>query len=72
MTKSNIHTISLWLVTRTPPSFFDTGCSYLAQVLLMVCKLQSTLHITSMALESKVNKNLSYSGMFLTEVLHIL
>ena len=37
------------------PSFFDQGCSYLTQLLLMVCKLQSTLHITAMALESKIN-----------------
>ena len=43
---------------------FDQGCSYLAQLLLMVCKLLSTLHITVMALKSKVNENLSYSGMF--------
>ena len=28
--------------------------SYLAQLLLMVCKLQSTLHIIAMTLESKV------------------
>ena len=56
---------------RTPPSFFDQWCSYLAQLLLMVCKLQSTLHITAIALESLVNKKLFYSGMFLTEVLHI-
>ena len=34
--------------------FFYQWCSYLAQLLLMVCKLQSTLHITAMALESKV------------------
>ena len=54
-TRSNILTISLWLVTRTPPSFLDQGCSYLAQLLLMVCKLQNTLPITAMALESKVN-----------------
>ena len=33
---------------------FDQWCSYLAQLLRMVCKLQSTLHITAMALESKV------------------
>ena len=43
---------------------FDQGCSYLARLLLMVCKLLSTLHITVMALKSNVNKNLSYSGMF--------
>ena len=49
---------------RTPPSFFDQECSYLAQLLLLVCKLQSMLHITAMALESKVNLNLSNSGMF--------
>ena len=67
-TRSNILTISLWLVTRAPPSFFDHRCSYLAQLLLIVCKLQSMLHITAIALESKVNKNLSYSGMFLTFV----
>ena len=54
-TRSTILTINLWLVTRTPPSFFDQGCSYLAQLLLMVCKLESMLHITAMALESKVN-----------------
>ena len=36
-------------------SFFDQGCLDLAQLLLMVCKLQSMLHITVMALESKVN-----------------
>ena len=30
----------------------------------MVCKLQSTLHITAMALESKVDQSMSYSGMF--------
>ena len=71
-TRSNILTISLWLVTRTPPLFFDQGCSYLAQLLLMMCKLQSMLHITAMAPKSKVNSNLSNSGMFLTEVLHIL
>ena len=34
---------------------FDQGCSYLAQLLLMVCKLLSTTHITVMALKSKVN-----------------
>ena len=34
---------------------FDQGCSYLAQLFLMVCKLLSTLHITVMALKSKVN-----------------
>ena len=71
-TRPNILTISLLLVTRTPPLFFDQRFSYLAQLLLMVCKLQSTLHIIPMALESKVNKNMSFSGMFLTEVLHIL
>ena len=38
----------------------------------MVYKLQSTLHITAIALESKVDLNMSYSGMFLIEVLHIL
>ena len=40
----------------------------------MVCKLQSTfnLHITAMALESKADQNMSYSGMFLIEVIHIL
>ena len=26
-TRSNILTTSLWLVTRTPPSFFDQWCS---------------------------------------------
>ena len=62
----------LWRVTPAPPSLFDQGCSYLAQLLLMVCKLQSTLHITAMALKTKVNLNLSYSGMFLTEMLQIL
>ena len=30
----------------------------------MVYKSQSTLHITAMALESKVDQNMSYSGMF--------
>ena len=54
-TKSNILTISLWLVTRAPRSFFDQWCSNLAQLLLMVCKLQSTLHIAAMALESKID-----------------
>ena len=54
-TRSNILTIRLWLVTRAPPSLFDQLCSYLAQLLLMVCKLQSKLHITAMTLESKVN-----------------
>ena len=39
-TRSNILTISLWLVTRTPLSLFDQGCSYLAQLLLMGCKIQ--------------------------------
>ena len=34
---------------------FDQWCSNLAQLLLMVCKLQSKLHISSMALESKVD-----------------
>ena len=63
-TWSNILTIKIWLVKRTAPSFVDQWCSYLAQLLLMVCKLQSTLHITAMTLESKVNYNLAYSGMF--------
>ena len=55
-TRPNILTISLWLVMQTPPSFFDLqGCSYLSQLLLRVFKLQSMLHITAMALESKVN-----------------
>ena len=53
--RSNILAISLWLATRTPPSFFDQWCSNLAQLMLMVCKLQSTLHITPMALESNVD-----------------
>ena len=53
-TRSNILTISLLLVTRTPPSFFDQWCSYLAQILLMVCKLQSALHITAMAVLESV------------------
>ena len=53
--RPNTLTISLWLVMRTPPSFYDQGCSYLAQLLLMVCELQSMLHITAMALESNVN-----------------
>ena len=35
--------------------FFDQGGSYLAQLLLMVCKLQSMLPINAMALESKVS-----------------
>ena len=51
---------------------FDQWCSNLAQLLHMVCKLQSTLHITAMTLESNVNQNMSYSGMFLIEVIHIL
>ena len=51
---------------------FDQWCSNLAQLLLMVSKLQSILHITTMALESKVDQNMSYSGMFLIEVIHIL
>ena len=54
-TRLNILTISLWIVTRTPTSFFDKWCSYLAKLLLMVCTLQSTLHITAMTLESNVN-----------------
>ena len=53
-TRSNILTISLLLVTRTPPSFFDQWCSCLAQLLLMVCKLQSTLHITTVAVLESV------------------
>ena len=53
-TRSNILTISLWLVTRTPPSFFDQGCSYLAQLSLIACKLQSMLHSTAMALGQKL------------------
>ena len=53
--QGHIITISLWLVTPTPPSLFDQGCSYLAQLLLMVCKLQSRLHITAMDLKTKVN-----------------
>ena len=34
---------------------FDQGCSYIAQLLLMVFKLLSTLQITIMTLKSKVN-----------------
>ena len=34
---------------------FDQWWSYLAQLLLMVCTLKSTLHITAMTLESYVN-----------------
>ena len=46
---SNILTISLWLVTPTPLSLFDRGCLFLAQLLLMVCKLQKKkLQITGM------------------------
>ena len=55
-TRSIIQIIRLMLVMRTPPLFFDQGCSYLAQLLLMACKLQITLHIIPIALESKVNK----------------
>ena len=44
----------LLLVTRTPPSFFDQWCSCLAQLMLMVCKLQSTLHITAVAVLESV------------------
>ena len=40
---SNILAISLWLVTGTLLSFFDWGCLFLAQLLLMVCKLQRKL-----------------------------
>ena len=39
---------------------FDPGCSHLAQLLFMVCRLQRTLHITVIVLESKVNENLYY------------
>ena len=39
---SNILTNSLWLVTPTPFSFFDCSCLYLAQLLLMVCRLQKS------------------------------
>ena len=63
-TRSNILTISLCLFTQTPLSFFDQWWSCLAQLLLMVCKLQSTLPITAIALVTKVNKKLSYSGLF--------
>ena len=38
----------------------------------MVFKLQSTLHISAVALESKVDQNMSNSGMFLIDVIHIL
>ena len=37
-TRSNILSINLWLVTRTPPSFFYQWCSNLAQLLLMTRK----------------------------------
>ena len=53
-TRSNILAISLLLVIRTPRSFFDQWCSYSAQLFLMVCKLQSTLHITAMAVLESV------------------
>ena len=67
------YTYNQFMACYANPSFiFDQGCSYLAQLSLMVCKLQSMLHITAMAREPNVNKHLSYSGMFLTEVLHIL
>ena len=51
---------------------YANSFSYLAQILLLVCRLLRTIHITAMAPESKVNKNLSYSFMFLIEVLCIL
>ena len=62
--RSNILTISLWLVTRTPLSFIEYGCFFLAQLLLMVCSLHKKLQITAMTLETKVNKNMSYTFMF--------
>ena len=59
-------------VTQTPLSFFDRGCLFLEQVLLMVCRLHRKLQITAMTLGSKVNKNLSNTCMVLTKVPHIL
>ena len=47
--------LSLWLVTRTPLNFVDPGCSYLAQLLLMACRLQITFYITAKPQESKIN-----------------
>ena len=47
---SNILTISLWLVTPTHLSFVVQGCLFLAQLLLMVCKIQQKLQITAMTL----------------------
>ena len=44
----------LWLVTRTP-LFDGVNCSYLAQLKIMVCRLQRTLKINAMILESKIN-----------------
>ena len=35
-------------VTGTPLSFFDRGCLFLTQLLLVVCKLQRKLQITAM------------------------
>ena len=56
------YTYNQFIACNANSSFiFDQGCSYLAQLLLMVCKLQSTLHIIHMALESKVNKKICFS-----------
>ena len=46
-TRSLILTISLWLVMRTPPSFIDQWCSYLSQLLLLVC-VYKVLYISPM------------------------
>ena len=50
----NLSSESVLLVTRTLSSFFDQGCSYLAQRLPIGCRWQKASQITHMTWESKV------------------
>ena len=53
--QGQIHLISvLWLIMQIRLSFFYQGCSYLAQQLPMVCRLQHRFLIMDMTLKSKV------------------
>ena len=71
--RSNILTISLWLFTRTPLSYFDRGCLFLAQLLLIVCRFQRKLQIiTAMTLESMLIRICLTRVCFLIKVLQIL
>ena len=59
--RSNKLIICFVSCSANSPLIFDRGCSYLAQLLLMVCRLQGMLQITAMTLNQRSRLNYSKS-----------